>query len=564
MIPSQLLPPHSFFLAKPPNRVIMGLPPWETSESQLFALVTGANSGLGFGIASRMIDEFISSPSTPPTKHIVLIVTTRSPLKTRFTISRLRAHTRRLAEFSPWARKQQKLAKAQGKDFKWEHIVQRVHFLGVEVDLCNLKSVYALADKLLNGTLGTADATTMDGLKLPAGSPGTQGYSKDIEQDRWALSQREGSTGVMRSWGWGLSGIKIPRLDVVICNAGIGGWVGLNWPQAIWTVLTDTVQATTWPVYKLAASGAVAKPQFGTTDSQAEEKQPLLNGEKRNEPALGEVFCANIFGHYILTHEVMPLLSRAASSSSQSGGKVIWISSIESTPDKFSLDDFQALKSTSPYESGKRLVDIMSLTGNLPSTKPVTKTYFDPSAVASPPKDQPTEEESTKIVAPKVYVAHPGVFSSEIMPLAWILVRFMELSFYLARWLGSPWHPITPYKAAVAPVWLALADEQTLASANADRSKWGSATDSSGNERVMRTEVGGWGWNGEVSSAEAGNNVERRVGRARDAVDATQESREEFEDLGAKCWKEMEVLRTEWEEVLDVKKQINYLEATTI
>ncbi|RDW88981.1 hypothetical protein BP6252_01013 [Coleophoma cylindrospora] len=516
----------------------MGLPPWETSESQLFALITGVNSGLGYGIATRMIDEFLTSPSTPPTKHLVLIITTRTPLKTRFTLSRLRQHLRSLAEYSDYSKKQQKLAKAQGREYKWEDTVQRVHFLGVEVDLCDLNSVYALADKLVNGTLGTPDATTYDGLKLPAGSPGTAGYRPDVQQDQWALSQAEGSTGRMRSWGWGLSGIKIPRLDVVVWNAGIGGWSGLHWPKAIWTILTDVIQATTWPVYKLVAPQTVLRPQCDGDHGSSGETQSLLN----KEPSLGNVFCANLFGHYILTHEIMPLLSRPASPSATAGGKIIWISSIEAVPSKFSLDDLQGLKAPEPYESSKRLTDLLCMSATLPAAEKASASFF----------DQPQAEGRIKILKPRSYAAHPGIFVSEIFPVAQILKYLFEAVLYVARWLGSPWHPITAYKAAVAPVWIALTDDEQLQRMNATRSKWGSATDRSGHERVMRTEVPGWGWDG---VDEDGHEGATKIGRQRGAVDATKESREEFEIMGAECWREMEGLRRQWEEVLQIKNK---------
>lgn len=275
-------------------------------------------------------------------------------MKTRFTISRLRAHLRKLAEHSDLAKKLRAKAATQGTEYKWEDMVQKVHFLGVEVDLCNLRSVYALADRLVNGTVGSPDATTIDGLKLPHGSPGTQSYSEGAQQDRWALSQEPGSSGAARSWGWGLNGLRIPRLDVVILSAGIGGWIGLDWLAATRDVLFDTVDAVTWPKYKLPNVGAVVRPQlsFAAQKESDEVKQPLLSSPKKaDEPPLGEVFCANVFGHYILAHELMPLLSQPSSSSSHVGGKIIWVSSVEAQDDQCSIDDIQGLKSQTPYEN---------------------------------------------------------------------------------------------------------------------------------------------------------------------------------------------------------------------
>ena len=499
----------------------------------------------------------MTTPSIAPNKHLILILCTRSPIKTRFTISRLRAHLRRLVEYSPFATKLRAKAKEQGAEYHWDVMVHRVHFIGVEVDLCDLKSVYALADKLVNGTVGSPDATTMDGLRLPHGSPGTKGYSDGIEQDRWALSQEPGSTGAQRSWGWGLNGLSIPRLDVVILNAGIGGWNGVNYLRGVRDILTGPIEAVTWPQFILPNVGAVVKSHLSpkALTSSEEDTQPLLpNQEKLEEPPLGEVFCSNVFGHYILSHELMPLLSRPSSTTSQRGGKIMWISSIQAVPEAFSLDDIQGLKSLTPYESTKRLVDLLAMTADLPSVRNISAPFFDLANTATASKTKTSADEKanshTRLVKPRMYTSHPGIFSSEIVPLHWILLALEKLAYYLARWLGSPWHPITAYKAAVAPAWIALTDDETLEEMGGTKFKWGSSTDTGGNERVKKTEVDGWGWDGEVGSLDDG---ERRKGRRKGAVELTKEAREDFEILGGKCWTEMEALRKEWEGILGVK-----------
>jgi 3-keto steroid reductase len=141
----------------------------------------------------------------------------------------------------------------------------------------------------------------------------------------------------------------------------------------------------------------------------------------------------------------------------------------------------------------------------------------------------------------------------------------MTAAFYLARWLGSPWHPISSYSGACAPVWLGLADQSTLdaleghaegakeAATSWKKGKWGSATDFWGEARVRRTEVGGWGWSG--SPEEPGKaGYETRTGRLTGAQDLTKESREDFESLGRQCWAAMEALRLQWEAILGVRK----------
>lgn len=503
-----------------------------------------------------MTEEFLTSPSTSPKKHLILILCTRTPLKTRFTISRLRGHLRKTAEYSTFADSQRKKAKGQGTEYKWEDVVRRVHFLGVEADLCDLNSVYALADKLVNGTVGSPEATTMDGGKLPYGSPGTHTYSEDVNQDYWALSQKPGSSGAQRSWGWGLNGIRLPRLDAIILNAGIGGWIGLNWPLAVKEVMTDIIQGVTWPSYKLADMGAVTNPQNSSSKGTSgdEEKNPFLSSkEQSQEPPLGKVFCSNIFGHYILAHELMPLLSRPASPSSKSGGKVIWMSSVEAMSSIYpNAEDIQGLQSTTPYESSKRLADVLALTSELPSVQQSSASFFDSQDSVSSSKSKFTggEEDDLPSVKARLYVTHPGIFVSEIIPLHAVLVFIYQFVFYFVRWIGSPWHTIDPWKAAVAPVWVALSDDELLEDVGGTKSKWGSATNASGEERVMKTEVPGWGWDGVVGAALDADKIK---GRKRGAIDVDKEAREEFEVLGGKCWKQMEELRKEWEVVLGVK-----------
>jgi 3-keto steroid reductase len=526
-------------------------------HASLYIMLT-CPSTLGYSVAARLIDEFLTSPSTSPKKHLILVLCTRTAMKTRFTISRLRAHLRKLVDFSSWAAKQREKAKAQGSEYKWEDMVQRVHFLGVELDLCDLRSVYALANKLVNGTVGSPDATTMDGFKLPHGSPGTSTYSEGAAQDYWALSKEPGSVGAQRAWGWGLSGLRLPRLDVIVLNAGIGGWIGLDWYTAIKDALLDPIEACTWPKFKLAKLGAVVKSQLPSiiAGSSDEATQPLLNDqEKPEEPPLGEVFCSNVFGHYILAHELMPLLSRPASSSSTAGGKIVWISTVEALDDCFNIDDIQGLKASQPYESSKRLIDLLALTLDLPSVRRISAPFFDSSNTVTATK-MGSETLAKSTAKAKMYLTHPGIFASEIIsdafPFASFIIAFYRLLFLFIMWIGSPWHPNSPYKAAVSAVWLALTNTDELEDMEdhgLKKCKWGSATNTRGDERVMKTEVEGWGWDGQVEEA----NGERRKGRKKGAVDLTKEAREDFEVLGAKCWTQMEELRKEWEDVLGIR-----------
>ncbi|KAL4945377.1 hypothetical protein BDV06DRAFT_219347 [Aspergillus oleicola] len=329
-----------------------------------------------------------------------------------------------------------------------------------------------------------------------------------------------------------------PKLDAIILNAGIGGWTGLNWPLAIWTVLTDLVHAVSWPAFKIAPSGQI-------TDNQT-------TSVTHKEPRLGTVFCANVFGHYMLAHKVMPLLHKSSHPNADGPGRVIWVSSIEGTIKAFDIEDIQGLRTEVPYESSKALTDILALTSDLPSTAPWVKSFNSYSAS--------DKGNTTSHSRPTTYLSHPGICSSSIVPLPQILIYCMLAATWLARMLGSPWHTLSTYLGACAPVWLALAPQSELdvaesryAHLGGGKAKWGSSSDRTGRTVPASTEVDGWGFGGVIGPAVLEDDKARR--RKRGATDLTREEKERFEGLGRDCWKRMEEMRVEWEGILDAEER---------
>lgn len=333
---------------------------------------------------------------------------------------------------------------------------------------------------------------------------------------------------------------SIPKLDVIVLNAGMGGFTGLDWPRAVWTVLTDWVHAVTWPTYKKSAVGCLTSPQLpGVRDSQL--KGESVNGSSsvadsamivQEEPPLGEVFCSNVFGHYMLVHWLHTLSSNQEPGAPT--GRIVWISSLEAVGDAFSVSDIQGLRSSMPYESSKRLTELLALTSNLPSTEAWVSRFL------------PTRTSPKTTSKPEMYLMHPGICATSIVPLPYILSLAMIAAFYIARWIGSPWHTLTAYSGACAAVWLALSPSEQLHGLERDgKHKWGSATDLWGQDRVAETEVDGWGYGGVV-----GRTTKRQKGRRRGVNDLTAEAKVEFEELGRQCWKHMEELREEWERTL--------------
>ncbi|KAL2132921.1 hypothetical protein VTI74DRAFT_3142 [Chaetomium olivicolor] len=455
--------------------------PWDEvpAHNTLFVLVTGGNSGIGFGIGERLIDEYLATRSL--SSHLVVIPTTRSVKKSQETIEGLRKHTREFAASS------EVLRSRGGPDYDPRQTTRRVHILSVQLDLCSIPSIRRAANQLVSGTVTS------------------------LSDDDDFVS---------------LVDVKIPRLDSIIFNAGMGGWYGLDWPKVAHNIFTKgLVSATTWPTFKGAIGGRVINP---------------LTGRKEDgKPQMGEVFCANVFGHYIFAQRLVPLMTRPANSTLPPG-RIIWESSVEPDWKCFSPDDFEAIKTTAAYESTKRLTDVMALTSTLPESKPYVDKYL------NVPSPQSTQIQ-TPPNPPKIYLVHPGVVQTTLFPLNAFMFFWYNVVLYIARWLGSPWHPITAYNGACAPVWLALQEQGWLDGAHAERVKWGTSTDFWGECRVKKTEVDGWGWEGKVEEMIALKQEQKLSGRKPGAVDVTEERLVEFKELGASCWKRMEELREEWE-----------------
>ncbi|CCX29938.1 hypothetical protein FPQ18DRAFT_313702 [Pyronema domesticum] len=265
---------------------------------------------------------------------------------------------------------------------------------------------------------------------------------------------------------------SIPHLNAAIFNAGMGAFTGIDWPNAFLSLAKNWVHAVTHPSYKFQAVGVTCH-----------------DGE------LGEVFCANVFGHYYLAHELMPLLHPAK-------GRVIWVSSLEAYPWSFNVTDLDGKKATHSYESSKRLTDVMALTSANQATTPWTDTFF-----------------GGKRGEVKTYVCHPGICATSMVALPLVLWYCMTLAFYIARWIGSPWHTISTETGAMSMCYLALAREEELNERDAEKLKWGSGSDRAGNGVLRPTEVEG-------------------------------EGGEEWEQLGRETWRQLEELRVQWKEKL--------------
>lgn len=348
-------------------------------------------------------------------------------------------------------------------------------------------------------------------------------------------------------------------------NAGIGGWSGVDWLTCFYEMLfVNWISAVTYPTYKLAHVGLTAPRQIERRpggDGKGEDSDP--------EPHLGGVFCANVFGHYLLGHYLSSLLRRAF----PGYGRVLWISSLEAYSSTLDTADLQGLRSKAPYESSKRLTDVLALSSGLPSTAAYVKEYFQEEDSQSNSSDSGSGAGSTATATPGMYLCHPGICGTSIFPLMFPLPWLMLFGFWIARLLGGPWQTLSPYKAATAPVWLATVDPESLAESeqcgevksvlarnknnkgrgygrvvvgNAQRCKWGSASTRLGTELILPTEVEGWAVRGVPNERPA-----LLVGIRPDLKEPQSKAdRDRFDDEAVACWRQMEDLRREWEDRL--------------
>ncbi|KAG0676802.1 3-keto-steroid reductase [Kluyveromyces marxianus] len=218
-------------------------------------------------------------------------------------------------------------------------------------------------------------------------------------------------------------------INYFFVNAAQGVYAGIDWIGAVKEVCANPLEAVTNPTYKIQKVGVKSKD------------------------GMGLVFQANVFGPYYLIQKILPLLEAGK-------GTVVWISSIMAAPKYFSLQDIELLKSDVSYEGSKRLVDLLHIA-----------TF---------------KEMQQKGV--RQYLTHPGIFTSlSFFQYLNVFTYYgMLLLFYLARWIGSPWHNIEGYKAANAPVYVA-----TLANPHFEKQhmKYGSATFRDGMEYIKTDEV---------------------------------------------------------------------------
>ncbi|KAJ3171000.1 hypothetical protein HDU88_008034 [Geranomyces variabilis] len=279
------------------------------------ALVTGANSGVGFGIMQRLIDRAVSLNAEATT---VLVMGCRSRPRAEAARARL-------------------LAEAQKKRTAAlpETLVQILI-----VDLSDTKSVFKACEEFKR---------------------------------------------------------RFNRLDALHLNAGILPCSSMDISTGVWNLLTR-------PSYVAQTGGDFFKQEVGAQTAEG----------------LGAVFAANVFGHYIMAMELLPRMQR--------GSRVLWFSSTTAaTPEFFDAGDLQCLTGKHPYESSKRLCEILAV----------------------------QMHEVLKEKEVYSFVVSPGNCYTGLLGQGIFIDVAMIVVLYLMRFLAISGCNISPRNGATAPLYLA-------------------------------------------------------------------------------------------------------------
>ncbi|CAI2178233.1 2461_t:CDS:2 [Funneliformis geosporum] len=194
------------------------------------------------------------------------------------------------------------------------------------------------------------------------------------------------------------------RVDLLFCNAGILQVSYMDWGGMVKQILLD-------PIALYSKTGILVQPMGKITSE-----------------GLGETFACNFFGHYVMIRELEDLLFKAKDP------RVIWTGSHISTKESLNMEDYQCNKGILPYESSKRIIDIIGIGLNSRLNKQNIHSF----------------------------TTHPGIVSTNIIPLGWVMSHLKDFLFYVIRTLGMRNQTITSWNGSYANYYVATQPIESL------------------------------------------------------------------------------------------------------
>lgn len=238
---------------------------------------------------------------------------------------------------------------------------------------------------------------------------------------------------------------RYPYVSHMILNAGAAPISHLNWPLAVYRFLTNPIRAVTFPDFDVHRVGLIS------------------------DDGLGWTFQCNVFGHFVLVRYLEESLHRSPWTA-----RVIWTSSYVAKPPE-DWEDWQSIKAAASYE--------------------ITKYQ---AAAVSHILDM--EPESRRVgpgrSAIRNLISHPSITSTSIYQngLNFVTMWLMMLAMYLARLLGSIYHPVSWINGAIAASHLSLVP-LNLVGSREDIWMYGATANRWGIAKVYRSEIPAWNEN---------------------------------------------------------------------
>ncbi|TPX71160.1 hypothetical protein SpCBS45565_g01280 [Spizellomyces sp. 'palustris'] len=286
--------------------------------SSRVAIVTGANSGVGYGIVQRLLEHTLD----PRNEQLTIVMACRNSSRAEAARAKL-------------------LAQYASEDMKEKAIMAEGALQILIVDLSSTKSVFGACEEFKR---------------------------------------------------------RFSRLDYLILNAGILPCDHMNIKEGLKNLVTR-------PAYVAKTGGDFFSQRQGTVTAEG----------------LGEVFAANVFGHYIMVKELEESMRGSPCP------RILWFSSTTACPEFFSVGDFQCVRGDHPYESSKRLCELLAI-------------------------DMHDELRQRNIYS---FVVSPGNCFTGLLDQGWIVAACWVGVLYLMRFLFISGCNITPRNGATSAFHLA-------------------------------------------------------------------------------------------------------------
>ncbi|ORY40947.1 hypothetical protein BCR33DRAFT_348927 [Rhizoclosmatium globosum] len=180
------------------------------------------------------------------------------------------------------------------------------------------------------------------------------------------------------------------------------------------------------------AAIALLKDPANIAKTTGEVMVQSIGSTTKDEFQFGEAFAANFLGHYLLLKELEGVLEKTTKllkdeNRGWEGARVIWLTSDTAEHHMFDPNDIMCLKGAYPYESSKRLIELIHL------------------------------ETAARLREKGIYsvVANPGISATDVMKgtvPTWLIL----VALYFFRFCFLPAVCITPFNASRSEAYLAI------------------------------------------------------------------------------------------------------------